>query len=320
MATASDEGGTTLEPDEAFAVLGNETRMEILQALSGSNDPMAFSELRDQVGVSDSGQFNYHLDKLKGHFLEGTDDGYTLRRAGERVVESVLSGAVTEAPRIEPTTIDRDCPLCGAPVRVSYQQEWAAMSCTECEGIYGVSGASGDDVAESMEQGYLGGQPLPPAGIEARTPAEVLEAADTWSSVETLAASTGMCPRCSAKLDRSLRICENHDASDGLCEECDRQHAVQIDRSCTNCPYHGEGAAVIAIAANTDLLAFQTTHGLNPVLPTTKFYDTMWDYDEELVSLDPFEARFTWTADGDSITLSIDEKPSVINVERSQAG
>lgn len=320
MATESDEGGSTLAPDEAFAVLGNETRMEILQELATSDEPISFSELRDRVGVSDSGQFNYHLDKLTGHFLEGTDDGYSLRRAGERVVESVLSGAVTEAPRIEPTTIDRECPLCGASVRVSYQQEWAAMACTECEGVYGGSGATEDVEAEAMEQGYLGGQPLPPAGIEDRTPAEVLEAADTWSSVETLAASTGLCPRCSAKLDRSLRVCENHDAGDGLCEECDYRHAVQIDRSCTNCPYHGEGAAVIGIAANTDLLAFQTSHGLNPVLPTTEFYDTMLDYDEEIASTDPFEARFTWTADGDSITLTIDEKPSVIDVERSQVG
>lgn len=318
MATEPDEEGSTLAPDDAFAVLGNETRMEILQALAKSDDPLSFSKLRDRVGMSDSGQFNYHLDKLTGHFLERTDDGYGLRRAGERVVESVLSGAVTAAPRIQPTTIDRQCPLCGASVRVSYHQEWVAMSCTECEGIYGESEATRDVEAESMEQGYLGGQPLPPAGIKERTPAEVLEAADTWSSVETLAASTGMCPRCSARLDQSLRVCENHDASDGLCEECDYRHAVQIDRSCTNCPFFSEGAAVIGIAANTDLLAFQTSHGLNPVIPTTEFYGTMLDYNEEIVSTDPIEARFTWAVDGDSITVTIDEKPSVIHVERSQ--
>lgn len=318
MATEPDDEGSTLAPDDAFAVLGNETRMEILQALAMSDESMSFSELRDRVGVSDSGQFNYHLDKLTGHFLAGTDEGYDLRRAGERVVESVLSGAVTEAPRIQPTTIDRQCPLCRASIQVSYQQEWVAMSCTECEGIYGESGATGDVEAGSMEKGYLGGLRLPPAGIKERSPAAVLEAAGTWSAVDGLASSTGMCPRCSARLDESLRVCDNHHASDGLCEKCDYRHAVQVDRSCTNCPYHSEGAAVLGIAADTELLAFLTSHGLNPVLPTAEFYRTMLGYDEEIVSTNPVEARFTWSVDGDSITVTIDERPSVVKVERSQ--
>lgn len=317
MSTDADTGDTTLPPDEAFAVLGNETRMEILQKLAEADEPLSFSELRDRVGVSDSGQFNYHLDKLIGHFLESTSDGYELRRSGERVVESVLSGAVTESPKIQPTVTDRPCPLCGASIRVSYHQEWVAMSCSECEGVYGGSTAVEDVATESMAQGYLGGQPLPPAGIEDRTAAEVAAAADTWSSVETLAASTGMCPRCSARLNQSVRVCEDHDASDGLCDECDYRHAVQIDRTCTNCPYHGEGAAVLGIAADTNLLGFQTSHGLNPVIPTTEFYREMLDYDEEIVSMNPLEARFTWTVNGDSITLTIDDEPSVVQVERS---
>lgn len=316
MAAEADPGDETLTPDDAFAVLGNETRMDILQTLAGADEPLSFSELRDRVGVSDSGQFNYHLDKLVGHFLESTGDGYQLQRAGERVVESVLSGAITEAPRIEPSIIDQPCPLCGARVRVSYQQEWVSMACTQCEGVYGESGASEDVASELMEQGYLGGQPLPPAGVKDRSAAEVLGAADTWSSVETLAAATGMCPRCSAPLEQSVRVCENHDADDGLCEVCDYRHAVKIDRWCTNCPYEGEGAAVLGIAANTELLAFQTSNGLNPVVPTTEFYSTMLDYDEEIVSMEPLEARFTWTVNGDSITVTIDDVPEAIDVER----
>lgn len=95
MAAESDSGGPTLPPDDAFSVLGNETRMEIIQELADASDRLPFSELRDRVGVSDSGQFNYHLDKLVGHFVEDTEDGYGLRRAGERVIEAVVSGAVT---------------------------------------------------------------------------------------------------------------------------------------------------------------------------------------------------------------------------------
>ena len=55
----SDRPG--FEPAEAFALLGNETRMDILQALWEAHDPfaerngLAFSGLFDRVGITDSG-------------------------------------------------------------------------------------------------------------------------------------------------------------------------------------------------------------------------------------------------------------------------
>ena len=65
----------TLQPDEAFVTLGNETRIEILRALQDAGGPLAFSELRDRVGVDDPGQFNYHLGKLAGHFVRKDEGG-----------------------------------------------------------------------------------------------------------------------------------------------------------------------------------------------------------------------------------------------------
>jgi DNA-binding transcriptional ArsR family regulator len=90
----------TLSPDAAFATLGSETRFAVLRALAEADDAVSFSALRDRVGMADSGQFNYHLDRLVGHFVERADDGYRLAPAGERVAEAVLSGAVTERPRL----------------------------------------------------------------------------------------------------------------------------------------------------------------------------------------------------------------------------
>lgn len=63
------------------------------------------SELRERVGMGDSGQFNYHLGQVEGHSVRTFDDGYVLRKAGRRVVEAVLSGAVTDAVVIEPTRL-----------------------------------------------------------------------------------------------------------------------------------------------------------------------------------------------------------------------
>lgn len=65
-----------LPPDEAFAVLGDESRIDILKSLGEANDQLSFSELYERVDTPDSGQFSYHLDKLLGHFVRKTDDGY----------------------------------------------------------------------------------------------------------------------------------------------------------------------------------------------------------------------------------------------------
>lgn len=147
-----------LSPDDAFSVLGNETRMEILHALGEADEPVSFSELRDRLGRPDSGQFNYHLDQLVGHFIRKTDEGYGLLQAGRRVIEAVLSGAVTEIPDKESTRIDKSCYLCGGPTEVTYDATAprpVRVSCTECAGVA--------DLFEPVDYGNIGSFPLPPA-------------------------------------------------------------------------------------------------------------------------------------------------------------
>lgn len=142
--------------------------MEILRTLGDADESLSFSKLRDRVGPRDSGQFNYHLGKLEGHFVTQTDDGYVLRRAGESVLEAVLSEAVTEAPVLERTRINQSCFLCGAPVEVSYAQERFGVYCTECDGTYG-GGTEIESSADPDDNSKFGYLPLPPAGVQGRT-------------------------------------------------------------------------------------------------------------------------------------------------------
>lgn len=314
MATAADDSKPPLSPNGAFALLGNETRMEILQVLGDTDQPMAFSDLREQVGVSDSGRFNYHLDQLVGHFVRDSENGYVLHRAGERVIEAVLSGAVTENPVIEPTRTDQPCPHCDASVKISYRGEWLALSCTECSGTYEESPGNEANVPDEMlDHGYLGGLALPPAGIQGREAMEVLRAAEVWGTLETLAAAEEICPRCSASMETSVAVCENHDTSDGLCGNCGFRSSVSLETSCTNCPNTTHGAFAIHLASNTDLIAFQTTRGFNPLKPGDLFAAAK--VDQEILSTDPFRARFTFTIDEDSITLTVDDELQVVNVQ-----
>lgn len=81
-----------LEPSEAFAVLGSATRAAIVEALGDAERSLAFAELRERVGVADSGQFNYRLSKLRGAFVHRTDGGeYVLTYAGRRIVGAVFA-------------------------------------------------------------------------------------------------------------------------------------------------------------------------------------------------------------------------------------
>lgn len=84
---------------DAFGLLSNETRLAILLALweaydqHNADDTVAFSKLYDRIDVSDSGNFTYHLNKLVGHFIAETDDGYRLRNTGLKIVQAAIAGA-----------------------------------------------------------------------------------------------------------------------------------------------------------------------------------------------------------------------------------
>ena len=309
---------TPLSPDEAFSVLGDQARLGILRALAAADGPLAYAELYDAVEYDDSSNFSYHLDKLVGHFVRKTDDGYRLYDAGRRVVEAVVSGAVTDTPVVEPTEIKKQCPFCGAPVAVGFQHGRVEQNCTECPGLLRFAGSDG---RRFTEYGSLGFFLLPPAGVQGRSPQEMLEAAWTWRHADFLTDSAGVCSRCSARLETSVDVCENHDADAGVCDECERRYALMFDLYCPNCDYDPNSIAPGILLANTELLAFLTTHGINPFAPDSlnRTSQAIAQYDEEVVSTEPFEARLTFTADGDSITLTLDEDLSIVEVTEGAA-
>ncbi|MDY6764389.1 MAG: helix-turn-helix domain-containing protein [Halobacteria archaeon] len=320
METADDKTeNTTLSPDDAFSVLGDETRMRILQTLGKADEPLSFSELRDRVDMRDSGRFNYHLKKLEGHFIRKTDDGYGLRQAGNRVIEAVLSGAVTDDPVVELTRIDQSCPYCGASVEVGFREERVQIFCPNCAGTYRRLD-SPQKLDAPAEYGHIGDILLPPAGIVNRTPDEMTRAAFTWANLEFAAGASGVCPRCSARFEQSVEVCESHDPGDGLCDDCGRRHAVHIRNRCTNCNYGHSGTASLAILDNIDFQAFLIDHGINPMAPSPERYFAIESaYEEELLSTDPFKARFMFSIDGDTLNLTIDEDLNVVDVSRHDA-
>jgi DNA-binding HxlR family transcriptional regulator len=296
-----------LAPEEAFATLGNETRMKILYALGEADGPLSFSVLRERVGRPDSGQFNYHLRKVDGHFVRKTDAGYALTQAGRRVVEAVLSGAVTDIPTIGSTGIDWPCPYCGAPIEVTYDSTTrrpVKPYCTECPGL--------GEMVDQYEYGQLADLRLSPAGINKRTTQEVMQAAITWGHLEDLATYSGICPRCLGAIEHSVLVCETHDSGDGMCNSCNQRHAARLNSQCTNCIFSSESLAVDLVLTHLKTLAFLTTHGVNPL--TDPWGPVIGTAAEEVLSTEPFTARYTLTIENESLALTVDDSLSVIDV------
>jgi DNA-binding transcriptional ArsR family regulator len=293
-----------LSPGDAFAALGSGVRIRILRALADAADPLAFSELYDRLPVEDTARFNYHLGELRGHFVRKTDAGYALDYPGRRVVEAIRSGAVTEGPELERSRIEDRCPRCDRRLEIQWRDGSVELFCSSCEGRWDQSwGRVGGP--EEAGPGYLGRLPFPPAGLRDRDPAAVLRAAQTWTNLELIAAGSGVCPRCSARVETEFTACEDHES--GLCSNCRSRSAVLFKASCVNCPYGTGSAAAYGLLASPALLSFMLDHGLNPLSPRRpqRLDRFLHEYEETVESADPVRATLTFAADGDELVLRL---------------
>lgn len=314
MASEADgTDGTTLPPDEAFGVLGNETRIQILQALGEAEGPLVFSELREHVGMRDSGNFNYHLEQLVGHFVRRTGDGYDLRQPGTRVIEAILSGAVTGAPEMEATAVDAPCLYCGGGTEVSYRQERLLWRCTECVGAFAdreaTSEAFGTLPPGTIDLGYL-----PAAGMENRTPREMLEASDIWSAAEDVALTNGVCPRCSATVEDDVTVCEDHDESDGVCDRCRTRRGVSVRSECRNCAHTTRGSLLVQLMGDPAFRAVFDSRGIDVIATPPEEMSAFDVVDHEVIDTDPFRARITHVVEGDEVSLIVNDDLTVVEV------
>lgn len=314
MTTAGEpDAATTLSPDEAFAVLGDETRLQILVALGTADGPLMYSELFNHIDYDDSANFTYHLKRLVGHFVRKTDEGYVLRLAGRRIIETIYSGVVTDSVLVERTPVEMPCMYCGSSAEMAYYDEVAVVYCRECEGLIGNLGLAKDwPIPADDIIGYVS---IPPAGVYDRTPTGILEAAGIWTVADIQAIVRGVCPRCAATIKRTANVCDDHTPADDFCNRCDHQFGVSVVVQCTNCIFTTRSPYPTHALGNLDLVAFMASHDIDPFVSKAFHLSSC---DEEILSTDPLAARYTFTADGDSITLTVDEDLSVSEVTRRE--
>lgn len=296
-------------PVETFALLGNETRVGILQALwerfeSGLGDnALSYSALFDRVDIDDSGNFSYHLEKLTGPFVRRTDDGYALKQTGINVVRAVVSGTVTQDPAIEPTPVDVDCPMCGAPVEIAYADELLLALCSSCEGLR----------RWADRPGFLFGGIVPPVLLDQRPVEEAFRAAVTYVMHQIAALHAGVCPHCSGEPDRRLEVCREHDVGPGeCCSRCGRHHQAEARMVCQTCKWRVFPPATIAVIGDPRVVAFYHDHGIRHRFATWPALVRSFEIEESLAAEDPLRMTFTVPAEGDRLELVVDEHLDVV--------
>jgi hypothetical protein len=303
---------------DAFELLANETRLAILLALWEAYEPfsrssgLTFSQLRDRVGVRDSGQFNYHLGKLEGAFVESTVDGYKLRPAGEKVTRAVIGGAAGEPPALDATDLGMPCVRCGAPTAITFRHGRLIQHCTECAGYLGET--------EELPAGTLFVWRLEQSGLLNRTPQEVYTAASRGMFHRALAVIDGVCPECSGTIETEIDVCDAHETSaDSVCPVCGREDEIIVLNRCRICKFTSASAPTDLVTHHPAVVAFYYDHGISTQYDldfeaVQRLFELEGAHELTIESREPLQVRVTVRCDGDEIGLRFDEDMSVIDV------
>lgn len=273
---------------DVFSLLGDEVRLEIISVLSAvSESPLSFSTLHDHVGLSDSGQFNYHLSKLVPHFVSRTESGYALTSAGRRVARAVSAGYYAQSLEIEPFTTESLCVFCGERgLRASYTDEQFHIDCPACdEAILRVN--------------------APPSLIRGRNPDEALAAFDRWSQSRVeQAAHHEFCPYCGGAVEPTHQ--DNHPLE---------RFAVLPVFACQVCG--GEITTTYGALAASDPVveSFLERHGDEQPRNYWEREQYVTDRYVEQLSTDPLRVRVTFPADTERCCVTINERHEVIRTE-----
>lgn len=309
----------SLPTETAFSILADETRLDIIRALgdTGPNgDPLTFSELRERVGVRDSGQFNYHLDKLRDEFVryDEDEDAYDITYAGVVVYQALVRGTFDHRVEVDPFDTGIDCHECDGSYEASYSAtSLFTLECPDCESrLYFAH--------------------FPPRGLEERTREEFLEAVDQWIRKEVTVFARGLCPFCSGDVDTSLVL---NDGTDGASDtdspgspddrQQDDHHLPHDERplvgyvryNCRRCKAQIFSTIGMHLLSHPAVVSFYDDHGID------LRQEPLWNLDfaassgnTDRLASDPPRVVTTIEEDDDRLELVLDETARVVDRER----
>ncbi|MFB6192137.1 MAG: hypothetical protein ABEI11_02315 [Haloarculaceae archaeon] len=176
-----------IEPHEAFALLSDPNRFDIIATLAeASREALPFNDLYERSTFEDSGQFNYHLDRLVGPFVRETDEGYGLRHAARLAYRLAVSGLLSDRGEAEITTLGTTCVRCETgELAAVYEGDRFWVRCRDCGRRATVA-------------------PFPPRALANHDPDRAPAAFDRYTLGSVVRASENVCPWCASRLSASL--------------------------------------------------------------------------------------------------------------------
>lgn len=276
-----------ISPEEAFALLGHDTRISIVQALwQFDNEPASFSELREAVAIADSGQFNYHLGELVGAFVRETDAGYQLNYAGRRIVGAILDGTYTKRASVESFDAGVDCAMCGTQLQAMYSESAFRVECPECEQL-------------------ISRFDLPPGAVEGRSQTGLVDIASCWVRAKFFLIMNGICPNCAGTMDHSWNMDIEY-----------QNHDFVLESECSKCMNSATSTGVWAFANHPAVVSFFYDHGVNVL-------DEWWHVQlfageggTRVRSEEPWEGVVVFSIEGETLKLVVDDALRVIEENR----
>lgn len=229
-----------------------------------------------------------------------------------KLVRTIIAGAGVEETTMEPTGIDQECLLCGAPTAIGYRDGCLFWTCTEC---------AGPTPQATDTEGFLSATPFAPAGLADRSAEEIRLASLAMAGRKTRLMFDGFCPDCSGSVDGWLECCSEHDSS-GVCEQCGKRFAAWARFECRVCKRHGIASPKTLALFHPAMISFYDDHGVSIRVRADDFetarrvFEHMHDHCMDLVSTGPPEVAVTASMNGEEIRLTFDETASVVDVRR----
>ncbi|MEZ3116162.1 ArsR/SmtB family transcription factor [Halobaculum sp. MBLA0147] len=294
------------DPDEVFSLLADETRVEILRALWADDGEATFSELRAEVGMRDSGQFNYHLDKLVGRFVTRTDDAYELTQAGMQINGAIAAGAYTAAGSIDPIELPESCPACGGERTLHYGDETVRVACGSCPVEYRVG--------------------VPPAVFVGCNREDVPRVASQYVQTTFHQLTSGFCAFCDGPATPTVELQfptgddgdgsaeASHDPdSDGISEE---SGPVPLARyTCHQCGAEPTLGLPHVFVDHPAVVGFYYDRGVDVRERSVWAFGATDPGNQSVRGRDPLRVSVTYECEGDTLTLVIDDTVTVTEIE-----
>lgn len=298
LPSGSDSGSLHVErseaellPAEAFALLGNGTRIAILQALleaSAERTPVTFTDLFNRVDLDDSAQFNYHLQKLTDHFVQHAGEGYKFRHPGRKVVSAIFAGTLTDRAQLGFFPVSGTCHACDGPLHGWYVDEVLTIACIDCA---------------TIQVSY----PFPPGGLDDRTPEELLQAFHHYVRHHYCLAADGVCPECTGPIE--TKLVRDPATSNGNGASLD----VAVEHDCQRCGYDLRSTVGVNLLDSGAVLVFHSERGVD--LTTEPFWQFDWCVSDErttVLSEDPLCVQVDIPCQGDEFQVVLDDTLSIL--------